>query len=133
MKKRRPFKEKKRSIPMMILKAALLGCVAAVVLVLLLAALLEKEFLSMEALGTLTMIVKGICGVLVGWIVKRSMSHKLLLVLCGLGGGVYMLLSFLCFALAERTLSFSWAMLGDIALGFAFGVLGGVLAGFARK
>lgn len=133
MRKRKPHREKQGSLPLILLKSALLGCVATVLLALLLAALLEREFLSMDALNTLTMIVKGLCAMLVGFVIARSLAHRFGVLFCGAGGSLYMLLSFLCFAIAERSFTFSWAMLGDAALAFAFGIIGSLISEFTKK
>lgn len=102
---------------LLMLRAALLACIATAALMLLFAFLLKWEWLGVDAIRVCNTIIKTLCACFAGYLCSRFFSgtHALY---AGISGMIYIVLSYVIFCLIEQDFALRWSLLSDIALCF---------------
>ncbi len=113
-------------------KGAMLACVLTVVFVLLFSLLLKVRWMQEDSIAAANTLIKGICALIAGWITARRLQNRAWL-WAGASGGLYILVSFAAFSIAQSTFSLKPTLLADAALGFVCGVAAAIVQNIFRK
>ncbi len=124
-KRRKKQPENQNGTLLRVVKASLLGCILTIVAILFFALLLKIEFLSEEAIPVITSVIKALCAAFAGLQAARGTERGW--VWGGVGGAVYVLISFVAFSLVEKTMAFTLGLLADMVMGFVAGIAGSLI------
>lgn len=119
--KKRKRREQRRTgeSALQIARASLLSCILTAVLVLLLACMIQWEWLGVDRIHVLNTLIKAISASFAGVLIALGARVKERgWLLAGIAGTAYILLSYVAFSLIERDFSVSWLFLSDLLLGF---------------
>ena len=110
------------------LRGGLIAVVLSVALVAAYAFMLQKQWLGVESVGTVNIVIKLVCAAAAALIAVRSCPGRLP-VWGAVSGGIYILLTTLTFSLISGEFGLNTGFLADIAMC----VLCGAAAGIARN
>ncbi len=114
-------------------KGAMLACVITVVFVLLFSLLLKMRWMQDGSIAVANTLIKGICALVAGWITARRLKKSRSWLWAGVSGGLYILISFVAFSIAQSTFSLKLTLLADVALGFFCGAAAAILQNIFKK
>lgn len=125
-KRRKRQPEKHNGALLRVVKASLLGCILTIIAILFFALLLKIELLGEEAIPVITSVIKALCAAFAGLLAARG-SEGRGWIWGGIGGAVYVLISFVAFSLVEKTMAFTLGLLADMVMGFVAGIAGSLI------
>ena len=105
-----------------LLRAAFIGCVVSVALIVIFAALMWKQVVGVELIPIVNAAIKGIGAAAAGFFAQRGCGS-----LAGLFGGaaglIYAMLAYAVFSILSGSFALNMAMLSDMGIGLLSGML----------
>lgn len=127
----RASQSKPRPILFILIRAALLGTLLSLALVILYAVALRQAWLVTDTMGPVTAVIKVISAALAGFLAGRSVKSRLWL--WGMLGGILCsLVSFLLFSLLSQTFALNAAIFSDFGLAAAAGLFAVLIRQFFK-
>ena len=115
-----------------ILKAALCGCVVAIILILVFALLLKWCVVAESTIAIATSCMKAFCAGFVGFLCANGWNKQCWL-WGGIGGSVFICIAFFLFSLVEKVFLIHLGILADIFMGFLAGIAGSMILYWKRR
>lgn len=125
-KRRKKQPDQRSGALLRVVKASLLGCILTIIAILFFALLLKIELLGEDSIPIITSVIKALCAAFAGLLAARG-SEGRGWIWGGIGGAVYVLISFVAFSLVEKTMAFTLGLLADMVMGFVAGIAGSLI------
>lgn len=119
-------KAMEKPILFQLIKAAFIGSAASLVLILILAAVMWKQLIGIEAIPVANAVIKVLSAALAGFAVQRHCQSKAWL--CGaMAGLIYAGLAYTVFAIISGSFTLNAAMLSDALIGMLSGMISAMI------
>lgn len=119
------------SMPVKILKGALIGSVLSIVLILIYAVALMQGWLDEASMPVVNSVIKALCAAAAALLAIRGCGRRKWII-GAITGAVYIVMAFVVFSILSGQVSFSVAVLSDLLLGVLAGMLTAMLSGLFR-